>query len=68
MIPLLNTQKIASDFNDNEAVWRAFENRKRLRELFGTPLPLAEEIANAIDWQRAEHHARPVRAIGVSIP
>lgn len=68
MIPLPDTQKIAHAFNDDEAVWRAFEDRKRLRELFGTPLLLAEEIANAIDWQWAERNARPFRAIGVSIP
>lgn len=61
-------QEIARDFNDDEAVWRAFNARKRLREMLGTPLPLDEETADALDWQWAEREARPIRAIGAFLP
>ncbi len=59
---------MARDFNDNEAVWQAFEDRKRFRERFGSPLPIDEDTADALDWLWAERNARPVRAIGVSTP
>ena len=65
---MLLSQKLARDFNDDEAVWRAFESRKRLRDLLGTPCPLDEETADALDWVWAERHARPVRAIGFVLP
>ena len=63
-----DTQKIAQAFNDDEAVWRAFDARKRLRDLFGPKDPLTSQIADALDWMWAERHARPVRAIGIALP
>lgn len=63
-----DSQEIVQDFNDNEAVWRAFNARKRLRELLGTPIPLDEERADALDWQLADREARPARAIGGFLP
>lgn len=68
MCPMTLSQKLARVFNDDEAVWRAFENRKRLRELLGTPWPLDEEAADALDWEWAQRHGRPVRAIGFVLP
>jgi hypothetical protein len=53
--------------NNNEAVWRAFEARKRLCELHGYSLPMDEETADALDWKWAERTARPVYAIGFSL-
>jgi hypothetical protein len=63
-----DTQKMAQKFNDDEAVWQEFTARKRLRELLGTVLPMAEETADALDWQWAERTARPVRAVGFPMP
>lgn len=63
-----DTQKIVQAFNDDEAVWRAFDARKRLRDLLGPKDPLDVETADALDWMWAERHTRPVRAIGVAMP
>ena len=68
MCPIPLSQKLARDFNDDEAVWRAFENRKRLRVLLGSPVSLSEEASDALDWEWAERNARPVRAIGFVLP
>ena len=61
-------QKLAQDFSDDEAVWRAFDARKSLRDLFGPKDPLDSEAADALDWMWAERHARPVRANGIALP
>jgi hypothetical protein len=63
-----NAQKTARDFNDDEAVWRAFEHRKRMRRFLGSTWPQSEQDTDALDWEWAERHARPVRAIGFTIP
>lgn len=61
-------QDLVQKFNDDEAVWRASDARKRLREILGTKYPLTAEIADMLDWQRAERCARPLRAIGRALP
>lgn len=68
MCPMPLSQKLARDFNDDEAVWRAFESSRCLRKLLGSPMPLSEKTADALDWEWAECHARPVRAIGFVLP
>ena len=68
MSPMPLSQKLARDFNDDEAVWRAFESRKRLRVLLGSSVSLSEEAADSLDWVWAERHALPVRAIGFVLP
>ena len=57
-------QDLARQFNDDEAVWTAFERRRWLRMLLGSPLPDSEKSLDALDWIAAERQARPVRAIG----
>lgn len=64
----LDAQKLARNFNDDEAVWRAFDARRRLRDVLGARQPLDTETADALDWIWAEQHARPVRAIGIPLP
>jgi hypothetical protein len=59
-----NPQELARQFNDDEAVWTAFNHRRWLRKLLGSPFPDSEKFLEDLDWIEAEREARPVRAIG----
>ena len=63
-----DAQAFARQFNDEEAVWRAFENLRLIRLLLGVRHPLPEECLDRADWLEAERQARPVRAIGIAVP
>lgn len=63
-----DTRQLVQVFDDDEAVWRAFSARKRLRDILGPEHPLTGEIADALDWIWAERHAGPLRAIGIPMP
>ena len=59
-------QALGQQFNDDEAVWRAFESHRLIRRILGKPLPIPEECLKHADWLEAER-TRPVRAIGISL-
>jgi hypothetical protein len=63
-----DTQELARKFNEDEAVWRAFERSRLERPLFSKNCPLSEECLDALDWAAAEREARPVHAIGILVP
>ena len=58
-------QALAQQFNDDEAVWRAFESRRLIRRFLRKPLPIPEECLDHADWLEAGR-TRPVRAIGTT--
>ena len=58
-------QELARQFNDDEAVWRCHEQkRKQRRRRFRLRSRLGEKLLDQLDWIAAEREARPVRAIG----
>ena len=61
-----NSQDLARKFNEDEAVWRAFDRRHSIRFLLGSVLPFLDE--DLADWLAAEREARPVRAVGIPVP
>ena len=63
--PMIETQELARRFNENEAVWRAFEGKHALRQLLGSGTPLSEDSWDYLDWQAAERECRAVSAVGV---
>jgi hypothetical protein len=65
-MPDTNSQELARKFNEDEAVWRAFDRRRSLRSLLGSVLSVPDE--DLADWLAAEREARPVRAIGILVP
>jgi hypothetical protein len=60
------SQDLARKFNEDEAVWRAFDRRRSLRSLLGSALSVPDE--DLADWLAAGREARPVRAIGIPMP
>jgi len=68
MNTLMEPQELARIFNEDEAIWRAFEHKRELRRrLPGSRTPLPEEILDDLDWREAERESRQVRAIGVTL-
>jgi len=61
-----NSQDLARKFNEDEAVWRAFDRRCSIRSLLGSVLSVPD--ADISDWLAAEREARPVRAVGILVP
>jgi hypothetical protein len=59
-------QELARRFNEDEAVWRSFEEKRRRRRLLSLPALLSEELLDALDWSEAEREQRQIRAIGVA--
>jgi len=63
-----NSQDLARKFNEDEAVWRAYERRKTMRKILGLQDPLSEDCLGNLDRLEAEREARPVRATGILVP
>jgi len=68
MNPLIETQELARRFNQDEAVWQVFEDKRALRQLLGSGTPLSEHILDYLDWQAAERECRAVSAVGLFHP
>jgi len=58
MKPILDVQESARRFNEDEAVWRRFEERRGLRD---PSSPVPEEVLDEIDWHTAERECRQTR-------
>jgi hypothetical protein len=68
MNPMREAQELARRFNEDEAVWRSYENKRALRRLLGSRTPLPEDILDYLDWQAAERKCREARSIGFFHP
>jgi len=72
--PFNDVQENVRQFNEDEAVWRCFVQKRARRErllpllqLLDSPPALTEEELDRLDWLAAEREARPIRAIGMWI-
>jgi hypothetical protein len=63
---MIETQELARRFNEDEAVWRCYKQKRASRQLPGSLSPLSEEPLDDLDWKAAEQECRIVRAIGFS--
>lgn len=68
MNPTIAAQKLARRFNEDEAVWRCYEQKRAARRLPGARPSAAEDIVDELDWQAAKRECRRVRAVGFSHP
>ncbi len=57
----VDTQEIARRFNEDEAVWRRFEQKRSQRD---PASPLPEEILDEIDWREAKQECHQTRWVG----
>jgi len=60
----VDSQALASRFNEDEAVWRRYERKRKLRRLSGLRAPSSEAVLDALDWLEADQECREKRSIG----
>ena len=68
MNPLTETQELARRFNENQAVWARFEQKRSLRKFCRARRPWPEELQDDLDWTAAEREVRQIRCIGILLP
>jgi hypothetical protein len=64
MNPFLGPQELARQFNEDEAVCRCYEQKRRRRRLPGSRVSIPEAVLDALDWLEAEGECREKRYIG----
>lgn len=64
MNPACDVHALVRRFNEGEAVWCRFVERRALRRMLGSQPGPAEEILDRLDWIAAERECREVRAVG----
>jgi len=67
MNSLADPQELARRFNEDEAVWRRYRQKRDLRRFRGGSSPLPEEVLDRLDWLEAEQECRERRYVGKSI-
>jgi hypothetical protein len=60
-----NVHELVNRFNEDEAVWRRFEQKRTLRRLSEQGTPGAEQVLQELDRLAAERECRETRAIGL---
>ena len=68
MKTVFESQELARRFNEDEAVWQRFEQKRKLRQRFGPDSLLSEEIMDALDWLESERECRETRCVGRVLP
>jgi len=68
MNPMIQAEELRRRFNENQAVWRCYEHKRRLRKLLGSRCLLSEETLDYLDWLAAERECRRTQCIGTFIP
>ena len=63
MKPISDTQEIARQFNEQEAIWQRFHQKRLTRRLSETEFALPENILDDLDWMDAERETRVTRAV-----
>ena len=70
LLPSIGTQaeELLRRFNEDEAIWRCYEHKRRLRKLLGSRCPLSEETLDWLDWQAAERECPREQYVGTFLP
>ena len=63
MTPMIETQELARRFNEDEAVWRRYQQLRMPRRRISKRSRLAKKL-DQLAWQRAERECRQTRCIG----
>lgn len=64
MESLADPQELARRFNEDEAVWRRYLQKRGLRRLRGSSRPFPEAVLDRLDWLEAERECRERRYVG----
>ena len=64
MKPIFESQELAKCFNEDESVWRSFEEKRKSRRRFSPDSVLSEELLEEIDWLESERECRETACVG----
>jgi hypothetical protein len=64
MKTLFESQELARRFNQDEAIWQRFEQKRKLRQRFGPGSLLSEDLLDSLDWLESERECRETRCVG----
>lgn len=67
MNSLTDSQEVVHRFNEDEAVWHRYRQKRDLRRLRGLSSPFTEEVLDRLDWFEAERECRERQYIGSPI-
>ncbi|MDH4188145.1 MAG: hypothetical protein OEV08_14230 [Nitrospira sp.] len=68
MKPFIDIQDLIDNFNEDEALWRRYQQKRDLRLLRGSWRLFPDEVLDRLDWLEAERERRERRYVGRSIP
>ena len=68
MKAIFESQELARRFNEEEAVWQRFEQKRKSRLRPSPDSLLSEELLDALDWLESERELREVRCVGRALP
>lgn len=54
----IDSQELVRHFNEDEAVWRRYRQKRELRRLRTSSNPLPKEVLDRLDWLEAERECR----------
>jgi hypothetical protein len=63
MTPISDTREFARRFNEEEAIWQRFQEKRLRRRLPDADSPLPETVLDDLDWLEAEREIRITRAV-----
>lgn len=63
MTPISDTQEFARRFNEEEAIWQRFREKRLSRRVLEADSPLPESLLDQLDWLEAEREIRTTRAV-----
>ncbi len=63
MTPISDTQEFARRFNEEEAIWQRFHEKRLKRGLPKSDSSLPESLLDDLDWLAAEREVRTTRAV-----
>lgn len=68
MKPFVDTQELISNFHEDEAVWRRYQQKRGLRLLRSSSRLFSDEVLDRLDRLEAERECRKRQYIGRTIP
>ena len=68
MTAFVDTQELANTFNEEEAIWCRYRQKRGLRLLRGSSRLFPDEVLDRLAWLEAERERRDRRYVGRPIP
>ena len=68
MKTLFESQEFARRFNEEEAVWQRFQQKRELRQRLSPNTSLSDDLLDELDWLEARRECHETRCVGRVLP